>query len=289
MEPVHAIAASVGFASMGLLWLALLAGLALARGWMMTRFKHSTMLAIHHSLALLGLSLGVVHGLAQVVAPAQTVKPWDTFVPFTNRIDPIGIGLGVVGIELMIALILSVGIQRWLGFHRWRVLHAVAYAAYTLVTGHVLISGSEVETWPIQSLVLVPWLVLIGLWLIGGSSSSSSSASRWETAQNGTSAIADRVTTKLRGKLTTVQVNPVRCTRFGFCEQEAPDLFALRGDGQLAYRAVIPDHQVHSAERAVHACPSRAITMQRSRNGHQHTAPGESLPTTARNHNGRLI
>jgi hypothetical protein len=57
MEPVHAIAATVGFTSMGLLWLALIAGLALARGWMMTSFKHSTMFAIHHTLALLGLTL----------------------------------------------------------------------------------------------------------------------------------------------------------------------------------------------------------------------------------------
>src|SRR5262245_49661228 len=113
MEPVHAIAASVGFTSMALLWLALIAGLALARGWTMTRIKHSTLLGIHFSLALLGLMLGVVHGIAQIFGPSQTVKFIDTFVPFSNPIDPIGIGVGVVGIEIMIALVVSVWIQKW--------------------------------------------------------------------------------------------------------------------------------------------------------------------------------
>ena len=32
----------------------------------------------------------------------------------------------------------------------------------------------------------------------------------------------------------TIEVNPVYCARFGFCEQEAPELFALRNDGGLA-------------------------------------------------------
>lgn len=268
MEPTHAIAAAVGFTSLALLWLALIAGLALARGWMMTQFKHATMLAIHHSLALLGLTLGIVHGVAQIVAPAQTVKLIHTFVPFTNSVDPVGIGLGVVGTEVMIALILSVGIQKWLGFHRWRAVHALAYASYTLVTGHVLISGSEVESWYMQAAVLAPWLVLIGLWLIGGSkSTSASSASRYESSQNGTSQIADRVTTRLRGKMTTLQVNPSKCARFGFCEAEAPDLFNLRDDGQLAYRAVVADSQLDAAQRATRACPARAILLSKGANG----------------------
>jgi len=262
MEPVHAIAAAVGFASMGLLWLALMAGLALARGWTMTRVRHSTLLAVHMSLALIGLSLGVVHGVAQIVAPAQTVKIIDTFVPFTNAFDPIGIGLGVAGIEVMISLVISVWIQKLLGFHRWRALHATAYAAYTLVTGHVLISGSEVEGWAIQSAVLGPWLLLMGLWLVGGTTSARQSADPLEL-EAASLAVADR-TAAVRNRPTTVQVNPQKCARFGFCEQEAPEVFRLRGDGHLLYHSVVSEQHLESAQRAARACPARAILLSQA-------------------------
>jgi ferredoxin/DMSO/TMAO reductase YedYZ heme-binding membrane subunit len=274
MEPVHAIAAAVGFSSMALLWLALLAGLALARGWMMTSFKHSTMLAIHHSLALLGLTLGLVHGAAQPLSPAQTVKFINVVVPFTNFFDPVGIGIGVIGTELMVALVLSVGIQKMLGFHRWRALHSIAYASYTLVTGHVLISGSEVEGWMMQAIVLVPWLVIIGLWLVGGSGGSGAPPPpppSADEAERGGSGRSNR-------PVATVQVNPVKCAKFGFCEQEAPEVFNLRADGQLAYRAVVGEKQLDQAERAVRACPARAIAMLKADGGHAVAPLAESVP-----------
>jgi sulfoxide reductase heme-binding subunit YedZ len=289
MEPVHAIAASIGFSSMALLWLALIAGLALARGWTMTRIKHSTLLAIHFSLAILGLTLGMVHGVAQIFGPAQTVKLIDTYVPFTNPVDPIGIGVGVIGIELMIALVLSVGIQKWLGFHRWRAVHATAYASYTLVTGHIFISGSEVEGYAVQGAVIAPWFILMALWLMPGTSRAPGAGAGDMVDDD--FPMADRVTTRLRGKLTTVQVNPVKCARFGFCEQEAPEIFTLRGDGQLAYRAVVADHQVDAVQRAVRACPARAIAMQNGgangRGAQTLVPPGAVVPNNGRT-NGRL-
>lgn len=253
MDPVHVIAASVGFTSMGLLWFALIIGLALARGWMMTRVRHSTVLAAHGIFALMGLTLGTVHALAQMAPADATTRLIDVAVPFTHKVDPFGIGVGVIGLEVMIALALSLTIQRWIGFHRWRALHGLAYASYTLVTGHILISGSETGGWLVSAIVLAPWLLLIGLWLIPRRGSSTP--------------LADKLTTRLRGNLTTVQVNPVKCARFGFCEQEAPELFTLRGDGQLSYRSVVPEQHVENALRAARACPARAIALNHGGGG----------------------
>jgi DMSO/TMAO reductase YedYZ heme-binding membrane subunit/ferredoxin len=251
VDPIHVIAASVGFASMALLWLALLAGLTLARGWTMTRMKHSALLAVHGALAVMGLTLGVVHGLAQI-APADTpVRLIDTYVPFVNPVDPIGIGAGVVAIEVMISLVVSVALQRWMGFHRWRALHALAYAAYTLMTIHILVSGSETGGLIVGGIVVVPWLLIIVLWLIpaGGGNS-------------GGAPLAERLTTKFRGGgVTTVEVNPVKCARFAFCEQEAPEVFTLRGDGQLAYRSVVAEENIDATLRAARVCPARAIKL----------------------------
>jgi ferredoxin/DMSO/TMAO reductase YedYZ heme-binding membrane subunit len=270
VDPVHVIAAAVGFASMAMLWLALLAGLTLARGWTMTRMKHSTLLALHGTLAVMGLTLGVVHGVAQIAPADTTVRAIDIYVPFVNPIDPVGIGAGVAGIEVMVALAVSVTIQRWLGYHRWRALHATAYAAYTLVTVHILVSGSETGGLIVGALVLAPWLLIIVLWLApaGGKTTT------------GGAPLAERLTTKFRGGgVTTVEVNPVKCARFAFCEQEAPEVFTLRGDGQLAYRSVVNEENIDAALRAARVCPARAIKLHHGSQTARLVGPSDTTST----------
>ncbi|GIJ48661.1 ferredoxin [Virgisporangium aliadipatigenens] len=250
IDPIHTIAAAVGFASMFFLWLAIILGLSLARGWTMTSMKHSSLLALHGSMALIGLTLGIVHGFAQLAPADKTVHLIDVVVPFTNAVDPFGIGVGVIALEIMTALAISMTMQKLMGFHRWRALHSLAYAAYTLATGHILISGSETGGPVITVIVLIPWLIMVGLWMTGTASKEDKEG------------MADKFTTRLRGKLTTVQVDPIVCARFGFCEQEAPEVFQLRGDGQLAYQTVVADNQVDAAVAAVRACPARAISIE---------------------------
>jgi ferredoxin/DMSO/TMAO reductase YedYZ heme-binding membrane subunit len=259
VDPIHILAAAIGFASAALLWLALLAGLALARGWMMTRLKHSTMLAIHGILALMGLTLGIVHGFAQLAPPDGTVRLIDVIVPFTNDVDPWGIGAGVMSLELMIAVSVSLSFQKWIGFHRWRALHGTVYAAYTLMTGHMLLSGAETGYLWVTTVLLVPWLLVMVLWLKGSGS--------------GARGLADRFARRSRVNTTTVQVDPVRCARFGFCEQEAPAIFSLRGDGQLAYHSVVGDEHVETVVRAARACPARAIALSQGGAGDPRSIP----------------
>jgi sulfoxide reductase heme-binding subunit YedZ len=221
--------------------------------------KHSTMLSLHGILALMGLTLGIVHGFTQLAPPDGTVFLIDVIVPFTNEVDPWGIGAGVLSLELMIAVALSITIQKWMGFHRWRALHATVYAAYTLMTGHVLISGAETGSLLVTGLVLLPWLVVVLLWMTGSA--------------GGARRFADRFSTRGRGQQTTIQVDPVHCARFGFCEQEAPEIFTLRGDGQLAYHAVVGDDRLDAAVRAVRACPARAIALSQGGAGDQRVIP----------------
>ena len=258
VDPIHIIAAAVGFAAAGFLWLSLIAGLSLARGWMMTKVKHSTMLTLHGCLALMGLTLRIVHGFAQIAPPATTVTIVDVVVPFTNETDPYGIGAGVISLELMIAVALSVLIQKWMGFHRWRALHATVYAAYTLMTGHVLISGAETGGPLVTGLVLLPWLIVVLLWMTGSA--------------GGARAFTERISRR-RTPQTSIQVDPMHCARFGFCEQEAPEIFSLRGDGQLAYHAVVSDEQLDAAVRAARACPARAIALAQGGAGDHRVIP----------------
>ena len=249
---VHIVAASVGFTSLAALWLCVMWGMVLRNGWATSRVRHATLYGTHMVLAVFGLTLGLVHAIAQLAVPNGPVGLLDEIIPFGNHHDPIGIGVGVIALELMLTFILSVLLQRRMGYHRWRSLHSLAYLAYALLVGHVLISGSDVgSTWArtliAGSLVTV---LLVGLATLP-------KVTRLPRK------MLDRSADRVRSSSVSVNVDPGRCARFGFCEHEAPSIFTLRSDGRLAYRASVPGEQVEAAVQAAMVCPARAIKLGR--------------------------
>jgi sulfoxide reductase heme-binding subunit YedZ len=251
-QTVHAVAATVGFTSWLLLWGALVLGLVVRNGWASTRVRHSTAEAAHMTLALLGLTLGVVHAGAQLAAPNGIVRLVDEVVPFVNPTDPVGVGAGVLSLELFLAGALSVPIRKRLGQSRWRAVHTLTYAAFFLLTAHVLISGSDVgPTWLWMSILAAAGIVVL-LWL-----ASTRLVSRIRVR------LGRRSTARERAQTLMIDVDPTRCQRFGFCQHEAPEVFRLQGDGRLAYRTYVPAESVEPVIRAVGVCPARAIGLRR--------------------------
>jgi ferredoxin len=251
-QTVHAVAATVGFTSWFLLWCSLVLGLAVRNGWAGTRVRHSTIHAAHGTCALLGLTLGMVHAGAQLAAPTGIVGLVDVVVPFVNPKDPVGIGAGVLAIELFLAAAVTVPVRKRLGHARWRAVHTLTYAAFLLLTGHVLISGSDVGPVWLWSTVFAGGVVVVVLWL-----GSTSLVGRVRGR------LLNRAVDRGRAQTLTVDVDAARCQRFGFCEHEAPEVFRLQSNGRLAYRAHVPADGADRVIRAVEVCPARAIALRR--------------------------
>jgi ferredoxin len=60
----------------------------------------------------------------------------------------------------------------------------------------------------------------------------------------------------------TVEVNPAKCARFGFCEHEAPDVFYLESDGRFGYDTLVPVEKMEQVVSAMDVCPRRAIKVK---------------------------
>lgn len=251
-ESVHLVAATVGFISLFLIWVSVVWGLVLRNGWAATRMRHASIQGIHMITAVMGLTLGLVHGFTQLAVPLGPVRLVDVVVPFANTGDPIGIGIGVVALELMIAAALSVVVQRKLGFNRWRALHLLNHVAFMLLVGHVLMSGSDTTPRFVWGSVLVGWLLVVALWL-----------SSTRRSGQATRRVGERFGVTRRRDEVVVAVDSARCARFGFCEHEAPDVFTLRSDGRLAYRVSVPADLAGDIVRAIDVCPRRAISLNR--------------------------
>jgi sulfoxide reductase heme-binding subunit YedZ len=249
---VHLYAASVGFISLALLWLGVLAGIAVRIGWALTWVRHQTLSGAHQLFATLGLTLAALHGFAQLAVPGGSVGVVAEVVPLADAHDRVGVGAGALALELMTAIALSVLVQRRLGYHRWRVVHRFAYLAFALAALHVLRSGSDVHGL-VRVLVTGALLGTAGAYV----------AVHWRTASF-IRRIFERVGAFLRSTQAVVQVDPSRCVRFGFCVQEAPEVFQLHGEGQLSYLAAVPADQLDRAIEAARVCPARAIVVGRT-------------------------
>lgn len=256
---VHLVAASAGTVSFLLIWLTTVTGIALRNGWLGVRIRHSSLHGLHMIGASTGLILGLLHGVAQLAAPVAKVAPVDLVLPFGNRYDPVGIGVGVLGLEIMLAAALSVPLQRRLGFTRWRLLHNLNHVAFMLLVAHVLISGSDVGRSPVWLAVLGLWLLAVLAWAAGAT------GGRWAATGAGGPLADARPAVR-------VDVDAATCRRFGFCEHEAPDVFRLRDDGRLAYRTHVSQDRSDAVLRAATACPVRAVLV-RPVQGSQLTAP----------------
>jgi sulfoxide reductase heme-binding subunit YedZ len=264
------VAAAVGFLSYFTLWGAVVWGMMLRNGWATTKMRHTTIYAIHMTIALFGLSLGLVHAFAQLAVPHGKVSLIDEFVPFLVQQDPIGVGIATIGTEVFVAATLAVGFQKKLGYTRFRAVHSLVYVAFMLIAAHALISGSDME-YPIAwGSVLLSLLVVIALWF---------TTTQWMSkAKTG---MANQMAARQQGvESVTVSVDPGRCARFGFCEHEAPNVFKVRGDGRLEYRAQVRSDELDPVVRAVEVCPARAIVLGKAPSSVMisRSAPQQSAP-----------
>jgi len=241
------VAATVGFIALGLLWLSVLSGTTVVVGWAVTWIRHHTVATAHRAFTLVGLTLASVHALAQLAVPGGSVAMVSEFVPFTDSADRMGVGFGAVAWELFLAIAASALVARRLGHSRWSALHRFAYLAFSLVCAHVVLAGSDLNA-PLEALVAAGWLATMA----------ARAATSWED-----SPLAQRAIGVLHSRQATVDVDPARCVRFGFCEHEAPGVFRLRSDSRLAYSARVSADQIPQVVQAARVCPARAIVLGR--------------------------
>jgi ferredoxin len=269
LEEASLIANTAAFLSFFLLWLAVAWGIVLRNGWASIWIRYSTVYGIHQTVSLLGLCLGVIHTFAVEVMRGAQVRMIDVLVPFasqigplsggvdryhadvaTTEVNPLGIGVASLGLELLVAAAASVLIQRRIGNSRWRGVHSMSYAGFALLVAHILISGAGTHALWISLGVAGCWLVTVALWL---------GAPLWVRFIE--SPLGRSMSPGRQVAAMSVSVDAVRCERSGFCAQSAPSVFKLRNEGRLSYRPSVYATEIEAVTRAAEICPVRAITL----------------------------
>lgn len=132
-----------GIASLLMLTAVVVLGLLVALRWQRPGWPRFLTVQVHRSVSLLAVVFLTIHVVTAVIDPYTALGPIAALVPFASTYRPPWVGLGVVGLDLIVALVATSLIRAWLGYRAWRAVHWLAYAAWPLAILHGIGSGSD--------------------------------------------------------------------------------------------------------------------------------------------------
>jgi Ferric reductase like transmembrane component len=132
-----------GYAALILLTASVVLGVLTAVRWHSAHWPRFLVQAVHRSVSLLVLVFLALHIVTAVLDPFAHLGARDALLPFSSSYRPVWLGLGVVGMELLLALVVTSLVRHRLGFRAWRAVHWLAYAAWPLALVHGLGTGTD--------------------------------------------------------------------------------------------------------------------------------------------------
>jgi predicted ferric reductase len=135
-----------GFVLLVLLTLATVAGILAAIAPGSTGWPRMATQALHRNVALLAMAFLVVHIATAVADEFVDIRWWHALMPFASAYDRAWLGLGVVAVDLFVAILVTTAIRRRLGHGPWRAVHVSAYAAWAFGAAHGVGIGTDGTT-----------------------------------------------------------------------------------------------------------------------------------------------
>jgi len=142
-SPVWYASRGLGLVLLLTLTCVMVIGIAVPRRWRSDRWPAFALTALHRNLSLLALVLLPLHAGAAWLDPFPHLGPTDLLVPFASPYRRVWLGLGVMGGELLVALVATSLVRGFLGRRLWRLTHWAAYACWPLTVVHGLGTGSD--------------------------------------------------------------------------------------------------------------------------------------------------
>ncbi|HEX5403586.1 MAG TPA: ferric reductase-like transmembrane domain-containing protein [Pseudonocardiaceae bacterium] len=137
-------------------------GVLVSTGWVHRLTGRQATRNSHMVLATMTLAIASIHVLSFLFLTDISFAAITLFVPFADGL--LRHTAGIIGFELMVAIALSVPVQRFFRYRRWLVLHRLAYPAVALLVVHSLfgaIANGHLEiVWLGGITFLVPTVVL---------------------------------------------------------------------------------------------------------------------------------
>jgi predicted ferric reductase len=139
--------------------------------WQSRQWPRFLTAEVHRSLALLSLVFLGLHVVTAVVDPFTSLGWISALVPFASSYRPLWLGLGVVSVDILVAVIVTSLLRARVGRRVWRAVHWTAYASWLLALAHGIGTGSDASAaWMVgidaacigAAVTAVAWRLLAG-------------------------------------------------------------------------------------------------------------------------------
>jgi predicted ferric reductase len=132
-----------GVVSLLLFTVVMCLGILTVLRWQTDRWPRFLTAELHRNLALLSLVFLGIHIVTAITDPFTNLGIVAAVVPFVSSYRPLWVGLGVLSIDLGLAVLITSLVRPWIGQPAWRVVHWLAYGSWPLALAHSIGSGSD--------------------------------------------------------------------------------------------------------------------------------------------------
>jgi predicted ferric reductase len=132
-----------GIVSMLLFSVVVVLGILTTMRWQSPGWPRFLTAELHRTISLLSVAFIVAHILTSILDPFAKLGIEAALVPFASSYRPLWVGLGVLSMDIGIAVIATSLLKARIGQGAWRAVHWLAYASWPLAILHTIGSGSD--------------------------------------------------------------------------------------------------------------------------------------------------
>ena len=136
------MAGILGYAAFFFMAATVMWGVLLATRMVERHVRRETLYGGHMVLAILALTTSVLHACVHLFRHDAYFNLEKIAVPWFGGADTI-VSLGILGLEVVIAVGISIWFQHRISYRRWHRFHWWAYGGFALITAHTMLASRE--------------------------------------------------------------------------------------------------------------------------------------------------
>lgn len=127
-------------------------GLLTVVRWQRPGWPRFLTVELHRRVALLSVVFLAIHIATAILDPYTSLGILAAVVPLASAYRPVAVALGVISLDMTLAVIITSLLRERLGHRTWRAVHWLAYGAWPLAVLHGFTAGSDASA---------PWMLAI--------------------------------------------------------------------------------------------------------------------------------
>jgi len=152
---------ATGIVAMVLLSLVVVLGVLVSKKVKLPGLPRFAVVGLHRRVSLIAVLFVAVHVLSAVADSYVSISLAAVIIPFTSAYRPLEVGLGVVALDLGIAVIGTSLLRTRIGWKTWRLVHWLAYAAYPIAILHGFTSATDLRSGALLAVAVVCLLAVV--------------------------------------------------------------------------------------------------------------------------------